>query len=694
MYLQFTEPVLGNELFHSRIRTDSSTRSVRLRPLHFGAVMCKRRKTDEEKHAIEFAPKKKNKPQTAGVVDIWRNMTVEDLARSCQLEVEHIQEAMLYVKGVGSIERQARLEDPRVIKDIASKCGFRTKIVAASVDEDESQKDRDVLPRPPPAPENLSDRPPVVTVMGHVDHGKTTLLDSLRGASVAASEAGGITQHIGAFTVELDNGEKVTFLDTPGHAAFSAMRARGANLTDIIVLVVAAEDGVMEQTKEVLRLAKEQAVPIIVAINKIDKPGTDIDRVKRDLSQHGLALEGYGGDTIAVGVSALHGTNLGELTEAVSTQATLMGLKGEYTGPVEGVVVESKVDSHRGKLSTAIVSRGTLRKGAVLVSGQAWAKVRGLFDHAGHPISAVTPGMPVEVLGWRELPLAGEQILEVDSEKIAHSVLRWRTNQAMKEKALSDAEMISLKRMEHDEQYKAEREKARLAGFYRRKPQGPRQKESAQDTGVPRVNVIVKGDVHGSVEAILDVLDTYDDNDRCRLDVIHYAVGDVNESDLELAQLFDALIYAFSVNVPKKPVKGVSMRPVNIIYRLVDDLKKEINTKLPLVDVEEEVGEANVMQLFDINEGRRKVTVLGCRCTAGLLKKSHMYKVKRNGEVIAQGLRLESMRHLKNEVDSVKKDVECGLRLNDQLLEMKAGDTIVCYQMNKVPQETEWDPGF
>lgn len=255
---------------------------------------------------IEFAAKKKNKIQTSGVVDVWRNMTVAELAKSCELDLEHIQEVMLYVKGAGNIDPEARLEDQKIIKEIVTKCGLKMKIVAApTIASKEEVKDRDVLPRPPPPPENLQERPPVVTVMGHVDHGKTTLLDSLRGASVAASEAGGITQHIGAFTVELDNGERVTFLDTPGHAAFSAMRARGANLTDIIVLVVAADDGVMEQTKEVLYLAKEANVPIIVAINKIDKPGSNPDRVKKELAQNGIALEGFGGDTIAVGRSYL-----------------------------------------------------------------------------------------------------------------------------------------------------------------------------------------------------------------------------------------------------------------------------------------------------------------------------------------------------------------------------------------------------
>ncbi|XP_058455795.1 translation initiation factor IF-2, mitochondrial [Malaya genurostris] len=695
-----------NRLTNETVRHQSAglwRKSSSLRDFQTSALVYKRRKTAEERKApqvIEFPAKKHrsttNSSNDAGtVVDIWRNMTVADLAKTCRLELEHIQEAMLYVKDVGSIDATAQIADPRIIKEIVKKCGMRTRIVAAPSDEKEVEtKDRDVVPRPPPAAENLRSRPPVVTVMGHVDHGKTTLLDSLRGASVAASEAGGITQHIGAFTVELDSGEKVTFLDTPGHAAFSAMRARGANLTDIIVLVVAADDGVMEQTKEVLNLAKEAAVPIIVAINKVDKPGSNADRVKRELSQHGVALEGFGGDTIAVGVSALHGTHLDELTEAVSTQATMMSLKGEYVGPMEGVVVESKLDSHRGKLSTAIVTRGTLRKGSVLVSGQAWAKVRGLFDHAGQPIMQVTPGMPVEILGWRELPSAGDTILEVESEKVAHSVMRWREAQAMVEKAESDKDAITLKQQEHEEKYKAQREQQRASGYFRRRNRGPRPKESAPEDPTPRVNVIIKGDVHGSVEAILDVLETYDGNDQCRLDVIHYAVGDVTQGDLEMAKLFNAIIYAFSVNSPDKPPKDVIIRPVNIIYRLVDDLKKEINSKLPLVDVEEMIGEANVLQLFEINEGRKKLTVLGCRCVKGMLKKAAKYKLVRNGDVLVSDLVLDSMRHLKNEVETVKRDVECGLRLNDQQLELKAGDTLVCYKINQEPNQTDWDPGF
>jgi translation initiation factor IF-2 len=377
------------------------------------------------------------------------------------------------------------------------------------------------------------------------------------------------------------------------------MRARGANITDIIVMVVAADDGVMQQTREVAALAKSENVPIIVAINKIDKPDADPERTKRDLAQLGINLEGHGGDTQYVCISAKEGTNLQELAETVSTQATLMGLKSDFTGPVEGVVVESSTDAQRGKLSTAIVTRGTLRRGAVLVSGTAWAKVRALFDHAGFPLESAEPGTPVEILGWRDLPDSGEDIIEVESEKVAHSVIRWRTAQAQKEKAEGDLDSIKLKQMEHDEKYKAERDARRKLGKYKVRRIGPRPKEYIEDDSVPRINVIIKGDVHGSVEAILDVLETYHENNQVRLDIIHYGVGDVSEGDIELAKTFNAIIYAFSVKPPKGPLpKNIKINEVNIIYRLVENLKEEINAKIPPVNVEEFVGELK----FDVDE--------------------------------------------------------------------------------------------
>ncbi|KAH8383212.1 hypothetical protein KR009_007336 [Drosophila setifemur] len=706
---------LTNALHSSRAITKWQQPSAALREFHVSAARLKRRKTAEEKKSpriIEYSPKKAQSANS-GASDIWRHMSVAQLSKELQRPLDDVQEAMLYVQGADNIEPAAKLPDLKVIQEIAKKLGAKTRVVATpDTTSEEDQKERDVVPRPPAPPELLQPRPPVVTVMGHVDHGKTTLLDSLRGADVAAGEAGGITQHIGAFTVTLESGEQVTFLDTPGHAAFSAMRARGAVATDIIVLVVAAEDGVMAQTREVIQLAKEAQVPIIVALNKIDKPEADIvssgeeildssyytqilfqEKSKRELSQMGLTLEDHGGDIQVIPISALKGTNLQMLAEAVSTQATLMGLKADPTDLVEGIVVESKTDPRRGKLSSAIVTRGTLRKGSVLLSGLAHAKVRGLFDHNGQPLNEAPPGTPVEILGWRELPLAGELILEVETEKKAHAVLKYREHEAQREKIESSSDDIRKKEEEHQAKYRAAREARRLAGRFRVRG-GQRVKQVDDNEGKPRVSVIIKGDVHGSVEAILDVLETYNSNESCRLDIVHYGVGNVTEGDLELAKAFDAIIYAFSVEAPQpKFTKDVRVHSTNIIYRLIDDLKEQLSSKLPPVEVEEVVGEANVLQNFLINEGRKEVPIAGCRCTKGMLKKAQKFRLLRDGELVFDGP-LESMRHLKNEVDTIKKDVECGLRFKDPKVLPQAGDILQCYTTHTEAQQTDWDPGF
>jgi len=305
------------------------------------------------------------------------------------------------------------------------------------------------------------------------------------------------------------------------------------------------------------------------------------------------------------------------------------------------------------------------------------------------------PGTPVEILGWRDLPSAGDDIIEVESEKIANSVIRWRQVKDQKMKAEGDLDAIMLKQLEHDEKYKEELIARRKLGRYRKmKRVGPRPKEYIEVDSVPRVNVIIKGDVDGSVEAILDVLETYHENDQVRLDIVHYGVGDVSEGDIELAKTFNAIIYAFSVKSPKGSLpKNVNIHEVNIIYRLVDHLKAEINKKIPPIDVEEEIGEANILQIFKITEHKKEITILGCRCTKGVLKKSLKYRVMHNDEVLYDG-HLDSMRHLKAEVDTIKKDLECGLRMNNFEADVKAGDVIICYTTNKKPQETFWDPGF
>lgn len=343
------------------------------------------------------------------------------------------------------------------------------------------------------------------------------------------------------------------------------------------------------------------------------------------------------------------------------------------------------------------MQRGTLRRGAVLVSGHAWAKVRGLFDHTGRPLDAAPPGTPVEILGWRELPDAGDTILEVDTERRAHAVIAHRQARSQTERSGDEVAAIRAKEEQHNAAYRAQREARRQAGG-RRLRLATRPKESAPADGTPRVPVVIKADVHGSVEAILDVLDTYQAHDKCRLDVVHYGVGDVTEGDMELGRVFGAVVYAFGVR-PLAPAaaaatRDVRVREFDIIYRLVDDLRAEINAQLPPVEVEDVLGEANVLQIFEITEGKREVRVLGCRCVKGQLKKGSRYKlVRADGEVVWDGA-LESMRHLKSEVDTIKSGVECGLRLDDQSVEAENGDTLVCYTTKTMEQKTDWDPGF
>ncbi|CAB3375148.1 Hypothetical predicted protein [Cloeon dipterum] len=658
-----------------------------------------KRKDKDEKKSIQMNPKAKTK---SAVIEIWRNMTVQELADSMGKSVDHIFDVFVYVDNSNPYNRpKSVIHNFTVIQEAAKKSGFRFKVVSHPSEREKEvvPKYKDVTRRPPADPSKLVRRPPVVTIMGHVDHGKTTLLDSLRNTRVVDSEFGGITQHIGAFSVVLPSSkDRVTFLDTPGHAAFTAMRARGADSTDIVVLVVAADDGVMEQTVESIRMAKEANVPIIVAINKIDKPKADVDYTRKMLLTQGIELEEFGGDIQSVPISALKGTNLKTLIEAIALQAEIMDLKAEPTGYMEGVVIESKTDPGRGKLSTALVQRGTLRKGCILVAGTAWAKVRAMFDDTGRPLTEAPPATPVEILGWRELPSAGDEIIEVESERVAQEVLKYRMDKQREEKLENAKEVIAQKAAEHHKVYRTTLEERRRLGWYRVRRTGPREKESKETDGHPELNIIVKGDVDGSVEAILDVLDTYDDEKRCKLSLIHYGVGQVTENDLELASTFDSLVYTFNLDTPKKTKdlakqKSVLVKPHNVIYKLVDDIKDEISKMLPLKKVEDVIGEANVLQFFEVTVGKTKVGVAGSRCTKGLLKRASQARVLRSGEVIYEG-KVFQLRHLKEEVESIKKDVECGVRLDKSGFEFEPGDIIQCYSIREEPQTCEWDPGF
>ncbi|NXM77277.1 IF2M factor, partial [Serilophus lunatus] len=675
----------------------------RLPPL--GWARCRQLATKEDTRK-----KKKKVPVLRGEVEIRQRMTIEELARAMGKDTEHIYEALLYTDvDLNSLEPDSILYEDH-IKMIVQKSGMKYK--SAKLKEEKERKNTDAVkrqvgsfPLPPADPAVLTPRPPVVTILGHVDHGKTTLLDSLRKSQVASTEAGGITQHIGAFLVHMPSGEKITFLDTPGHAAFSAMRARGTTVTDIVILVVAAEDGVMQQTIESIQLAKTAGVPLILAINKCDKPEADPERVKKELLAYDVVCEEFGGDVQAVNISALKGENLMVLAEATVALAEMLELKADATGLVEGTVIESRKDRGKGPLTTAIIQRGTLRKGCVLVAGKTWAKVRFMFDENGKAVDAAPPGIPVEIMGWKEVPSAGDEILEVESEQRAHEVVDWRTYAEQQEKMKKDVEVIEAKQKEHRMEYEQKQQELAHLTWRQRKAvlykankhlmfQRPTERREMDET---TLSVIVKGDVDGSVEAILNILDSYDCEDECKLDIVHFGMGDISENDISLAESFNGVIYGFSVKVNESvkklaDKKGVKIKLHNIIYKLVEDLKEELTSRLPPALVETTVGEASVLDTFSVTVGKTKIPVAGCRVQKGLLDRRMKFKLIRGGDVIWKGS-LSSLKHHKDDVQVIKMGMDCGLSL-DKNLEFNTGDEIVCYEEKEVQQTTSWDPGF
>ncbi|MEE6474323.1 hypothetical protein FKM82_010347 [Ascaphus truei] len=579
------------------------------------------------------------------------------------------------------------------------------KFKYAKLKEDKVKENKDAVKRPPADAALLTSRPPVVTIMGHVDHGKTTLLDQLRKTQVAAMEAGGITQHIGAFNVRLASGENITFLDTPGHAAFSAIRARGAQVTDIIILVVAADDGVMKQTVESIQHAKNAKVPTILCINKCDKPDANPDRVKKELLSYDMVCEEFGGDIQAIHISALKGHNLQALAEATVTLAEVLELKADPTGPVEGTVIECRTDKGKGPVTTAIIQRGTLRKGSVLVAGRSWAKVRLMFDENDTAVNQAGPSMPVEIVGWKDLPSAGDEILEVGSEHQAREVVEWRKYVEEQERMQQDKEVIEAKQKEHKDTYKKNLEslsnlnwRQRKSAMYKANKQLMTTRPAERtESDKPTLPLILKGDVDGSVEAILSIIDTYDAEDQCGLDLVHFGVGDISENDIDLAETFKGVVYGFNVNSNKAlqqlaAKKEVTVKLHRVIYHLVEDLKEELSSKLsPLIE-EIVKGEASVLATFDVTAGKKKVEVAGCRVQKGILDKKLKFKLVRNKDVIWEGS-LTTLKHHKDDVQTVKTGVECGLSL-DKDVDLKVGDEIICFEEKEVKQKISWDPGF
>ncbi|XP_053275616.1 translation initiation factor IF-2, mitochondrial [Pleuronectes platessa] len=636
-------------------------------------------------------------------VEISQRMTVAALAEAMSRDCDHVFEALLNTSvDLDSLDPDSVL-DENWIKEVVTRSGMKFKW--ANLSESRKRTNRDAHRSPPADLSSLVVRPPVVTIMGHVDHGKTTLLDSLRKSQVASTEAGGITQHIGAFLVQLPTGEKITFLDTPGHAAFSSMRARGARATDIVILVVAADDGVMNQTVESIQHARRAGVPIIVAVNKCDKAQSDPDRVKRELLAHDVVCEEFGGDVQTIHISALKGDNLLALTEATVALAEVLELKADPSGLVEGFVIESRTDKGKGPVTTTIVQRGTLRRGCVLVAGKSWAKVRLLFDENGRALTEAGPSCAVEVVGWKELPSAGDVILEVESEQRAREVVEWRSSEAEELKLQEEQSAIELKQEVHLQEYRRERAELSHLSWRKRKVAlyranktkfSVRPSERSQDEQL-RLPLIIKGDVDGSVEAILNILDSYDAQQQCELEVVHFGIGDVSENDVNMAETFAGSIYGFNVGASRS-VQQVALKrgvPLNIhtvIYKLVDQLKEDLSNKLPPLESESVIGEASVLAMFVVSVGKKKVLVAGCRVQKGQLDRRHTFRLIRGRDTVWEGSLL-ALRHHKDDVQTVKTGMECGVSAGDSV-EFKPGDVIVCFENVACPQVTSWNPGF
>lgn len=502
--------------------------------------------------------------------------------------------------------------------------------------------------------EDLKPRAPIVTIMGHVDHGKTSLLDAIRATNVVAQEAGGITQHIGAYQVEVPSGQKVTFIDTPGHEAFTAMRARGAKVTDIVVLVVAADDGVKPQTVEAINHAKAAGVPIIVAINKIDKPGADPQRVRTELLSHEIVVESLGGDTLEVDVSALKKIGLDKLLEAILLQAEVLDLKANPDRPAEGVIVEAKLERGRGPVGTALIQRGTLHVGDLIVAGSAWGRVRALINDRGEQVQRAGPSVPVEVLGFDSAPEAGDQFAVVENEARAREITDYRLRSRRRRLAVAGARGTLEQMM-----------------------------SQLKEAGVKEFPLVVKGDVQGSVEAITTALSKLG-TDEVRARIIHAGVGGITESDVSLAATSGAVILGFNVraNVQAREAAertGAEIRYYSVIYDLVDDVKQAMSGLLAPSVRETFLGNAEVLEVFTISKVGK---VAGCRVTEGKVERGAQVRLIRDNVVVHEG-KLSSLKRFKDEVREVVAGQECGMAF-EGYQDMRPGDIIECFQIERV----------
>ena len=587
------------------------------------------------------------KEKIAREVTVPETISIQELANRM---AERAVDVIRLLMAQGQMLKITDVIDADTAQLIAEEMGHTVKRVAES-DVEEGLFDA------PDQPQELVQRPPVVTIMGHVDHGKTSLLDAIRSADVVSGEAGGITQHIGAYQVESPLGGKITFIDTPGHAAFTAMRARGAKVTDIVILVVAADDGVMPQTVEAISHAKAAHVPIIVAINKIDKPDAKPDRVRNELLQHEIQVESLGGEVLEIEVSATKKINLDKLLEAVSLQSEVLDVKANPNRSGEGAVIEARLDRGRGPVATVLVQRGTLKAGDIVVAGSEWGRIRTLLDDKGETLVSAGPSTPVEVLGFNGTPDAGDRVAVVENEARAREVTAYRTRQ------------------------KREKSVARQAGS--RGSLAEMMQDLKTGAGRKDFPLVVKADVQGSVEAIAGALEKLG-NEEVGARVIHSGVGGITESDVILANASGAAVIGFNVRAHKEAREaaeqaGIEIRYYNIIYNLVDDVKDAMSGLLAPTLRETMLGNAQILEIFNVSKIGK---IAGCRVTDGVVQKGANVRLIRDNVVIHEG-KLSTLKRFKDDVQEVRAGQECGMSF-ENYQDMRAGDVIECYRVEEV----------
>ncbi|WP_296737344.1 translation initiation factor IF-2, partial [Mesorhizobium sp.] len=600
-----------------------------------------RRRQEKFKRAMHNEPREK----VVREVILPETITIQELAQRMS---ERAVDVVKFFMKQGQILKPGDVIDADTAELVASEFGHTVRRVAESDIEEGLFNIAD-------RPEDLVSRPPVVTIMGHVDHGKTSLLDAIRNANVVSGEAGGITQHIGAYQVE-KNGQKITFIDTPGHAAFTAMRARGAQVTDIAVLVVAADDSVMPQTIESISHAKAAGVPIIVAINKIDKRDADPQKVRTELLRHEVFVESMGGEVLDVEVSATKGTNLDKLLEAILLQAEVLDLKANPDRTAEGAVIEAKLDKGRGPVATVLVQTGTLMPGDILVAGNEWGRVRALVNDRGEHVAEAPPAMPVEVLGLQGTPQAGDRFAVVNNEARAREITEYRQRLA-REKAVAKhaGQRGSLEQM----------------------------MSQLQTSGLKEFPLVIKGDVQGSIEAINAALEKLG-NDEVRARIVHSGAGGITESDVSLAETSGAAIIGFNVRANAQAraaaaAAGIEIRYYSIIYNLVDDVKAALSGMLSPERRETFIGNAEILEIFDISKIGK---IAGCRITEGKVERGAGVRLIRDNVVIHEGT-LKTLKRFKDEVSEVPAGQECGMAFQNYE-DMRVGDVIECFRVEMV----------